>query len=106
MTTRRTKKSAALRFLERRAGGPLTLGRMLEAIRVGDEISQAEFARRLGVSRSHLCDIEHGRKSVSLTRAMRFAKVLGYPEDQFVRLALQAMVVEAGLELQVKIEAA
>jgi hypothetical protein len=37
---------------------------------------------------------------------MKFARTLGYPEDQFVRLALQAMVVEAGLDLHVKIEAA
>jgi len=106
MTTRRAKKSADLQFLEKQAGGPLTLGRLLEAIRFGDEISQAEFARKLGISRSHLCDIEHGRKSVSLSRAMRFAKILGYPGDQFVRLALQSMVDEVGLELQVKIEAA
>lgn len=106
MTTKRARKSAALQFLEKRAGGPLTFGRLLEAIRVGDEISQAEFARMLGVSRSHLCDIEHGRKSVSLARAMKFAKILGYPADQFVRLALQSMVDEVGLDLQVRIEAA
>ncbi len=106
MTIKRGRKSAAMQFLESRAGGPLTLGRMLEAIRLGEEINQAEFARTLGISRSHLCDIEHGRKSVSLTRAMKFAKTLGYPEDQFVRLALQAMVVEAGLNLHVKIDAA
>ncbi len=106
MTTKPQRKSAALQFLERRAGGPLTLGRMLEAIRLGDEISQAAFARKLGISRSHLCDIEHGRKSVSLPRAIKFATTLGYPESQFVRLALQAMVVEAGLNLHVKVDAA
>jgi len=53
-----------------------------------------------------LCDIEHGRKSVSLTRAMKFAQILGYPADQFVRLALQSMVDEVGLDLQVRVEAA
>jgi transcriptional regulator with XRE-family HTH domain len=79
---------------------------LLEAIRLGDEISQAAFARKLGISRSHLCDIEHGRKSVSLPRALKFAKTLGYPQDQFVRLALQAMVEEAGLNMHVKIDAA
>ena len=105
MTTKQ-RKSAALQFLERRVGGPLTLGSSLEAIRLGDEISQAAFARKLGVSRSHLCDIEHGRKSVSLPRALKFAKTLGYPQDQFVRLALQAMVEEAGLNMHVKIDAA
>lgn len=68
MTTKQQRKSATLQFLERRAGGALTLGRLLEAIRLGDEISQVAFARKLGISRSHLCDIEHGRKSVSVPR--------------------------------------
>ena len=115
MTTKSTRRavrarsaplSAALQFLEQRAGGPLTLGRLLESIRLGEEQSLTDFARNLGISRSHLCDIEHGRKSVSVGRAVRFAKTLGYPEDQFVRLALQAMVEEAGLRLQVKVQAA
>lgn len=108
MTTRKStkKKSAAMRFLERRAGGPLTLGGLLEAIRLGEEASLAAFAKELRVSRSHLCDIEKGRKSVSPARAARFARILGYPEDQFVRLALQAMIEEAGLKLNVRVEAA
>jgi transcriptional regulator with XRE-family HTH domain len=106
MTTKGHAKSAAMRFLEERAGGTLTFGRLLESIRLGEEASQAAFARTLGISRSHLCDIEHGRKSVSLERALRFAEILGYPKEQFVRLALQAMVEEAGLRLRVKVQAA
>ncbi len=106
MTTSAKTKSTTIRFLEARAGGPLTLGRLLESIRLGEEETQASFARTLGISRSHLCDIEHGRKSLSLERAVRFAKALGYPRDQFVRLALQAMVEEAGLSLKVKVQAA
>lgn len=99
------KKSAALSFLEKK-GGPLTLGSLLSSIREGEETSQAEFARSLGISRSHLCDIEHGRKSLSVERAARFAKILGYSETQFVRLALQALVHEAGLTLDVEVRAA
>ena len=40
---------------------PVTLGGMIWSLRECDEVSQAEFARRLGVSRSHLCDVEKGR---------------------------------------------
>lgn len=105
-TKRKEKKSAAVRFLERIAGGPLTFGGMLESIRKCEEISQAEFARTLGISRAHLCDIEHGRKSVSLARAIAFAKTLGYGQEQFARLALQAMVDEVGLKLSVRVDAA
>jgi antitoxin HigA-1 len=107
MTTRRKViKSPATRFLEDLARGPLTFGSLLEAIRVGEGLTQAEFARQLGISRSHLCDIEKGRKSVSLTRAAHLAKTLGYSEKQFVRLALQELVDEAGLKWVVKVEAA
>jgi transcriptional regulator with XRE-family HTH domain len=88
-----------MRFLEEVTGGPLTFGNLMEAIRLGEGLSQAEFARQLGMSRSHLCDIEKGRKSVSLTRAAQLAKTLGYSEKQFVRLALQELVDEAGLKL-------
>jgi transcriptional regulator with XRE-family HTH domain len=104
MTTR--KKSAAQKFLESVAGEPLTLGALLAAIREGEELSQAEFARRLGISRSHLCDIEKGRKMLAPARAAKFAAILGYSEAQFVRLALQSLVSDAGLRLRVTVEAA
>jgi len=100
MTTRR--KSAALTFLEKLAG-PLTFGRAIEAIRLGEEMSQAAFARELGVSRAHLCDIEKGRKAVSPERAARFATKLGYSDKQFIRLALQDQVDRAGLKLTVDV---
>ncbi len=101
-----TRKSKTSRALEKAAGTPLTLGGLLEATRLGEELSQVEFSKQLGISRSHLCDIEKGRKSVSPARAARFAKVLGYSQAQFVRLALQGLVEEAGLKLKVRVDAA
>jgi antitoxin HigA-1 len=105
-TRRKSGQSSAARFLEEVAGRPLTFGNLLEAIRSGEGMTQVEFAKLLGLSRSHLCDIEKGRKTVSLARAAKLAKTLGYSETQFVRLALQDMVDEAGLKLVVKVEAA
>jgi len=68
--------------------------------------SQAAFARKLGISPSHLCDIEKGRKVVSAQRAARFARILGRSPEQFVRLSLQELVDEAGLKMRVNIAAA
>jgi len=96
-------KSDAMQFLESVTGGPLTLGELLLSIRRGEQMSQVELARRLGVSRSHLCDLEKGRKTLSPRRAAQFARILGYRETQFVRLALQAMIEEAGLQLAVEV---
>ena len=70
------------------------------------EISQAELARRLGVSRSHLCDVEKGRKVVSPERASAWAKILGFPPTVFVKLALQEQLDRAGVKMNVEVEAA
>ena len=64
------------------------------------------FARKLGVSPSHLCDIEKGRKVVGPQRAARFARILGRSSEQFVRLSLQELVDEAGLKMKVNVAAA
>ena len=94
-----------MRFLEQTAGRPVTLGGLLESIRQGEELSQAAFAKQLGISASHLCDIEKGRKVVSPARAARMANILGRSQQQFVRLALQALVNRAGLKLKIEVAA-
>ena len=104
MSTKR--KSETMKYLERVAGRPLTLGGLIESIRLSEEVSQTAFARRLGISPSHLCDIEKGRKVVSPERAARFARILGRSPEQFVRLSLQELVDEAGLKMRVNIAAA
>jgi len=107
MTTKsKSRKRRTRAFLEGLTGGPLTFSTLLISIREGEEMSQAAFAKELGISRSHLCDIEKGRKSVGPARAARFAHLLGYRQESFVALALQAQVEEAGLRLNVTVEAA
>jgi transcriptional regulator with XRE-family HTH domain len=107
MSTRAKVRSRQTKeFLEKLSGGPLTFGRLLTAIREGEGMAQVEFAAKLCVSRSHLCDIEKGRKVVGAARAAHFAKILGYSPENFVALALQAQVREAGLKLNVTVEAA
>lgn|SRR5690606_343960 len=108
MTTRKPRKSSDTdeKFLERLIGGPLTLGGALSALRESEEESLAVFSERLSISRTHLSDIEHGRRSVSPERASRFAKALKQNEAQFVRLALQDQIRSAGLRLRVDVHAA
>ena len=105
-TRRKGKRSAARGFLEELSDGPLTLGRMLVAIREGEELTQRAFAEQLGIPVSHLCEVEKGRKGVSPARAARWARDLGYGEVQFVRLALQDQLRDAGLAMTVSIDAA
>jgi len=106
MAKARKAKSEALKLLERISGGPLTFGRALVSVRKCEALSQLECAERLGISKSHLCDVEKGRKTVSPERAATWARSLGYPESVFVRLAIQGELDAAGLKYRVEIEAA
>lgn len=93
----------ALTCLEQLSGGPLTLGKLIHSIRMCDEITQVEFANKLGISRQHLCDIEHDRKIVSPKLAAQYATILGYSVSQFIRLALQAILDRDNLDVTVDI---
>ena len=101
-----TKKSEAKKFLESMRRGPLTFGKMIESLRLADEISQIDLAKKMGISRAHLCDIEKGRRPVSVERAAHFAKVLGYSINQFVAVGLEDQLRKAGLKAKVHLDVA
>ncbi len=106
MRRARDKTSDAVKLLAKLSGGPLTLGRAIESVRKSEELTQLGCAKKLRVSKSHLCDVEKGRKTVSPERAAKWARILGYPESVFIRLAIQAELDAAGLKYKVEIEAA
>lgn len=106
MTTKKSKGSSGSSLEERILGGPLAFGAAVEALRAGDGLSQAAFARKLRISRQYLCDVEKGRRSVSPELAARFAKAFGHPPNVLVQLALQDAVRASGLKLKVSVEAA
>ncbi len=93
-----------LSFLEKTAGSPLTIGSFISSIRKGEELTQVEMAKKLGVSKQFLCDLEHGRKTVSPRKASDYANTLGYSTDQFVRLSLQGMLNKEKLPFKVVLE--
>ena len=106
MSTRKSKDSSESKFIESLLGGALTFGMAVESLRMRDELTQTVFAKKLGISRQYLCDVEKGRRLVSPEQAARFAKAFGHPQNVLVQLALQDSVRESGLKLKVKVEAA
>jgi transcriptional regulator with XRE-family HTH domain len=106
MITRKSRGSSDSDLEERILGGPLTFGAAVEGLRVGEGLSQSAFARKLGVSRQYLCDVEKGRRPVSPQQAARFARAFGHPPNVLVRLALQDAVRSGGLKLKVSVDAA
>lgn len=95
------KKSEAIKFLEKLTGGPLTMAKIINSTRLGEEMSQVEFAKLLGITKSNLCDIEKGRRFVSPQMAADFAEKLGYSKEQYIRTALQDQLNRAGLHYHV-----
>jgi DNA-binding XRE family transcriptional regulator len=93
-----------LKKIEKIAGSKLTLNRLIWAIRQERETSQTELAQMLDISKSQLCDIEHGRKFISPKLAADYARKLGFPEEQFVRLCLQEMLDRAKLDITIEIK--
>ncbi len=96
-------RSDAKVFLESLSGGALTFGKLLYSIRMGDESTQVAFAKKLGISKAHLCDIEKDRRIVSPARAWSWGLKLGYSPEQFIELALQSALERDGLRFKVKL---
>lgn len=101
MSTKSTKET--LEFLGKLIDEKLTFGKMLANIRECDELTQTEFAKILGISRHYLCDLEHDRRSVSVSKAYEYANKLGYSAKQFVQLALQGQIDKAGIDMTIDI---
>jgi transcriptional regulator with XRE-family HTH domain len=103
MITKKTK-FVGREYLRNLIGERESVGSFLWAIRTADEIPQSVFARKLGISKQHLCDIEKKRKLVSPERAAAFGRILGYGEEGFVQLALQDIIHKSGLKYEIEIK--
>ena len=102
MTTE--KKSDARQYLEKLRGRPLTFGKMLRSLRLSDEISQVDLAEKMHVSRAYICDVENGRRNVSIEKAAQFAKVMKYPVSQFIATAIEDQLKYARLKFRVSLK--
>jgi len=83
--------------------GELTFGNALLSYRLGENKSQREFAKILGISPQSLCDIEKERKIPSPGRAAKIATKLNEPIAFWVQLALQDMIKTEELDLSVSV---
>ncbi len=100
MSTKNRAKSAI-----RQQSGQVSFGEMLHSYRIANEITQTDFAERLQISKQDLCNIEKGRKLVSVERAVSFARLIGMPEKTFAKYALQDQLTKAGVSGKVSIVA-
>ncbi len=83
--------------------GVLTFGNALSSYRIGEEMTQKEFAKLLGISAQSLCDIEKERRIPSANRAAMIASKLGEPNEFWIQLALQDSLRKANLNYTVSV---
>lgn len=102
MTTRSDRRYTS-RDLEKRVGRR-TVGAFLRSWRLGRELSQVDFAKKIQLSRANLCDIEMGRKKVSAGRAAEIARRLGYSVRVLVEMALEEELADGGLDFKVTVK--
>lgn len=100
-----TKKWHGVEDLEQRFG-VMSVALFLKAFRESEGLSQTEYAKKLGLSRANLCDLEKGRKQISPERAAKIAKKIGVPEKVLIQLAIQDSLQTANLKYVVQLKAA
>jgi transcriptional regulator with XRE-family HTH domain len=98
-----TKNISSKKFIE--DYGELTFAKLLSSWRLSLEMSQKDFATRLSITPSSLCDLEKGRKIPSPKRASQIAKKLGLPQTLLVQVALQDQVNQSQLNFKVSVAA-
>lgn len=98
-----TKNTIKAKKAIRKLTGPISFGDMLYSFRLSRELSQVNMAELLGISKQELCNIEKGRKFVSVDRAKSFAQALEMPPKTFAKYALQDQLNSAGIVGEVEI---
>jgi DNA-binding XRE family transcriptional regulator len=93
----------AKQILER-IHGPFTFADFMLGIRTTLDLSQVEMAKKLGISKSALCEIEKGRTLVSAQAAVRYAKKAGFSETVALEACLQDQLRKANIKKRVRIE--
>lgn len=84
--------------------GPVSFGELLKSIRLSLELTQIEMAKKLKISKQELCDIEKGRKIVSLDRSILFAKKLKHSDKLFAKYVIEDQLRKSGLNLTVQLD--
>lgn len=67
----------------------MTFGGLVHSLRMSDEITQVDLAKKIGVSKQFLSDVEHNRKEVGINFAKKIADALGYSIEPLIELLIR-----------------
>lgn len=84
----------------------MTFGGLIRALRMSDEISQVALAKKIGVSKQFLSDVEHNRKDVGISFAKKIASALGYSIEPLLELLIKQQLRRQRLHYTVELKKA
>ena len=84
--------------------GAMSFEDALKAWRECEEMTQAQFSKKLGISPSSLSDLESGRRIPTPSRVVRMAKKLGIGEASPILLPLKDYLRSHSLEYQIALK--
>ncbi|MBA2651070.1 MAG: helix-turn-helix transcriptional regulator [Tatlockia sp.] len=84
----------------------MTFGGLVHSLRTSDEITQVELAKRIGVSKQFLCDVEHNRKEVGFSFAKKVSEALEYSIEPLIELLIREQLRQQDLNYTVELKKA
>lgn len=104
MNTKKNKKNyeSSSKILKELKIHP-SFGETIRSLRECDEVTQAELARQIGVSRQFLSDVERDRKVVGVEFAKKLSDALGYPIETFLKPLINSQLEKAGIKCYVEV---
>jgi transcriptional regulator with XRE-family HTH domain len=100
-----TKNKLATDVLQKLLGR-ITFGKLLKSHRLGLGLTQVQMAKKLGIIKQELCNIEKGRKIISPERAKKFAEILEYSPQIFIKYVIQDQLAKIGITTEIEFKKA
>lgn len=75
-----------------------SLGEYIRIIRQQNDWSAKDMADKLGVSKAYVCNVETGKKGISLKKAIEFSEILKRPKEIFLYLVFSQQCSELNID--------
>ena len=78
------------------------IGKKVKILRISHDLYQSELAERVGVTQTHISDIENGKKTPSLDLIIKISNSLGCSVDYLVKKLIINISVKERVLLCIK----
>ncbi len=96
------KEKEAVKILHR-LKGPFSFAMYMLGVRTTLGLTQVDMAKKIGISKAALCEIEKGRTLVSPEAASKYSKKAGFSEVLALEACFQDQLTKAKIKRIVKV---